>query len=62
MKCVIRRYDKVNQEWKEGYFARNCGFQNHWVCDITEAMKFESVKEARWYIKTYKIKNCEVEK
>ena len=38
------------------------GSDQAWVSDIIEAKQFESVKEARWFIKTYKVKNCEVYK
>lgn len=62
MKCYIRRYYKDEQEWGFGYLAGHYGFMNHWVMDKREAKQFESVKEARWFIKTYNLKNCEVEK
>lgn len=63
MKCYIRRYDKEKQIFKDGYFSRHIGENdNHWVVLKQEAKRFDSVKEAREFMKTYKLKNCEVEK
>ena len=62
MKCYIRRYNKDEKEWGFGYLAEHHSFMDHWVMDKREAKQFQSVKEARWFIKIYKIKNCEVEK
>ena len=63
MKCYIRRYNFKENLWENSYFAKHLwGTKNHWVVDRQEAYEFESVKEARWFIKIYNLKNCEVEK
>lgn len=71
MKCYIRRYNKDEKEWGFGYLKpveyydrsdKQNKYYIHWVADKKESMTFNSVKEARWFIKIYKIKNCEVEK
>lgn len=63
MKCYIRRYDEKEQIWKDSWFNKHLwGEQNHWTIFKSEAKEFESVKEARWFIKMYNLKNCEVEK
>ena len=63
MKCYIRRYDNEEQIWKDSWLNRHLwGTQNHWVTTREGAKRFGSVKEARWFIKMYKLKNCEVEK
>lgn len=70
MKCYIRRckYDNENKLiWLDTYLKpyyderkQEYTYITHWVCDIREAKCFESVAEARWIIKTYNLKNCEV--
>ena len=72
MKCFIRRCkynDKNKLVWLDTYLKpyyderkQEYTYITHWVSDIIEAKQFESVKEARWFIKTYKVKNCEVYK
>lgn len=72
MKCYIRRCkynDKNELIWLDTYLKpyyderkQEYTYITHWVSDIIEAKQFESVKEARWFIKTYKVKNCEVYK
>lgn len=67
MKCYIRRQQIINGEkvWGDTFFARHLGISmnpNHWVSLRQEAKQFDSVKEARWFIKMYNLKNCEVEK
>lgn len=63
MKCCIRRYDEEKEEFKDSYFDKHLwGNQNHWVHLKQDAKVFASVKEARWIIKLYKLKNCKVEK
>lgn len=72
MKCYIRRCkynDKNELVWLNAYLKpyyderkQEYTYITHWVCDIREAKCFESVKEARTFIKTYKLKNCEVYK
>ena len=72
MKCYIRRYKYDNKNkliWLDTYLKpyyderkQEYTYITHWVCDIREARCFESIKEARWIIKTYKLKNCEVYK
>ena len=65
MKCYIRRYDNENKVWKDSWFRKHIGIPmcpNHWTIFKSEAKEFDSVKEARWYINFYKLKNCEVEK
>lgn len=63
MKCWIRRYDNEEKIFKDSWFVRHLwGKQNHWTIFKDEALEFESVKEARWFIKMYNLKNCEVEK
>lgn len=63
MKCYIRRYEIVDGEkqYKDSYFNKNIGFQNHWTPQ-REARLFESILEAKWIIKLYRLKNCEVYK
>lgn len=59
MKCYIRRI----QNDKECFFAKHLWEnKNHWVIFREEAKEFGSVKEAKWFINFYKIKNCEVVK
>lgn len=59
MKCYIRRIQKD----RETFFEKHLwGYRNHWVIFKTEAKEFGSVKEARWFINFYKLKNCEVVK
>jgi len=61
VKCYIRKFK--NGDFGQGYFARHiCKDFNHWVFTKEEAKLFLSVKEARYMIKKYNIKNCEVEK
>lgn len=63
MKCYIRRYDNKNEIWGDSWFVKHLWKdQNHWTIFRNEAKEFESVKEARWFIKFYNLKNCEVEK
>lgn len=62
MKCCIRRYDTREQTWKDGWFVKHLwDTENHWTIFKNEAKKFETVKEARNFIKTHKLKNCGVE-
>ena len=59
--CYIRRY--VNQIEDYCYFAKHFGTNdNHWVLTKSEAKQFWNVRDAKWTIKNYKLKNCEVEK
>jgi hypothetical protein len=59
MKCYIRKI----QTGTETFYARHIGYnQNHWVIEKREAQQFGSVAEARWIIKQYDLKNCEVRK
>lgn len=72
MKCYIRRckYDNENKLiWLDTYLKpyyderkQEYTHITHWVCDRKEATIFNTVKEAKWIIKTYKLKNCEVYK
>lgn len=72
MKCYIRRCkynDKNKLVWLDTYLKpyydekkQEYTYITHWVCDIREARCFKSIKEARTFIKTYKVKNCEVYK
>lgn len=63
MKCYIRRYNEKENTWLDSWFCKHLwGTQNHWATFKGEAKQFESVKEARAFIKMYKLKNCEVEK
>lgn len=59
MKCYIRRIQKDKETWFQKHLWEN---KNHWVIFRQEAKEFGSVKEARWFIKMYNLKNCEVEK
>ena len=59
MKCYIRRIQLDRETW----FDKNISeYRNHWVMFRQEAKQFGSVKEARWFIKLYNLKNCEVVK
>lgn len=59
MKCYLRRI----QNEKETFFAKHLWEnKNHWVVAKEEAKEFGNVKEAKWFVKFYKIKNCEVVK
>lgn len=72
MKCYIRRckYNKEGErEWLDTYLKpyfderkQEFTYITHWVCDKREAQQFGSVAEARWIIKIYNLKNCEVYK
>lgn len=72
MKCYIRRCkynDKNELIWLDTYLRpyyderkQEYTYITHWVSDIREARCFESIKEARQFIKKYKLKNCEVYK
>ena len=72
MKCYIRRCknnDKNELIWLDTYLKpyyderkQEYTYITHWVCDRREAKCFESIKEARQFIKKYKVKNCEVYK
>lgn len=61
MRCYVRKYNEKLDRYS--YFAKNWGEnENHWVQLKQEAREFNNVKEARWAIKKYRLKNCEVEK
>lgn len=72
MKCYIRRCkhnDKNELIWLHTYLKpyyderkQEYTYITHWVCDRRESKCFKSIKEARTFIKTYKVKNCEVYK
>ena len=62
MKCYIRRYDTKLDQWKDTYLAPRYNYTTHWVCDRREATLFNSVKEARDFIKKHNLKNCDVYK
>ena len=57
MKCYLRRIQKDRETWFARHLWEN---KNHWVMFKEEAKEFGNVKEARWFIKFYNIKNCEV--
>lgn len=60
MNCYIKRYNEKIEKYS--YFNKHLkdGF-NHWVQKKEEAKLFDSVKEARWIIKHYKLKKCDIE-
>ena len=74
MKCYIRRcgLDQENKRiWKDSYInpiefydksKREWDYYFHWVCDKQEAKQFNTIEEAKWFIKTYNLKNCDVYK
>ena len=63
MKCCIRRYDEEKEEFKDSYFDKRLwGNQNHWVILRQDAKIFNSVSEANFFIKMYKLKNAKVYK
>ena len=61
MKCCIRRYDEEKEEFKDSYFDKHLwGNQNHWVILRQDAKIFNSVAEANFFIKMYKLKNVKI--